>query len=160
MRLCGGTLLQDGAAGAQSLARVVQAALDPLHGGAARWSLRVARRQGPPLLLTVTPYRPPPAVAWLPPCAIIMARDPAAQRLSPVVLSQLFSLTPAEAGVAQELARGQDLDAIAATFAISAHTVKPTAAPVPQDGNAAPGRAGGGAARFSGRHGARHQPFG
>lgn len=124
LRLCGGTLLQDGAAGAQSLARVVQAALDPLHGGAARWSLRVARRQGPPLLLTVMPYRPPPGVAWLPPCAIIMARDPAAQRLSPVVLNQLFGLTQAEAGVAQELARGQALDAIAATFAISAHTVK------------------------------------
>lgn len=123
LRQCGGILMQDGATGARSLARVVQGVLDPLHGGAP-CALRVARRHGPPLLLTVTPYHPPASMPWLAPCAIIMARDPAAQRLSPVLLSQLFGFTPAEAGVAQALARGQALEGIAATLDISTHTVK------------------------------------
>jgi DNA-binding CsgD family transcriptional regulator/PAS domain-containing protein len=123
LRLCGGKLLQDGATGTQSLARAVQGVFDPLRC-AAPMSLQVARRCGPPLLLAVAPYLPPAELPWRQPCAIVMASEPGAQRLSRAVLGQLFGLTPAEAGVAQALAHGEALDGIASALEISLHTVK------------------------------------
>jgi DNA-binding CsgD family transcriptional regulator len=124
LRLDGVTLLQDGAGGAQSLARVVQAALASGPEAPALASLRVARRLGPPLLLTVAPFRPLAGLPWLPACAMVIASDPAAHRLSREVLCQLFGLTAAEAGVAQALAQGAALDDIAVALGISTHTVK------------------------------------
>lgn len=124
LRLQAGVLLQQDCGGALSLARVVRAALDPAHLAAAPQSLCVARRGRQPLLLTVAPFLPPAGLPWLQPCAIVMARDPEAHRLSRSSLAQLFGLTPAEAGVAQALAHGDAPEDIAAALDVSVHTVK------------------------------------
>lgn len=124
LRLQGDKLFQDAASGERSLAQTVCAVLGAPHEASTSHALSVQRRDRPPLLLTVVPFAPPADPAALPACAIVMASDPDHHRLSPQLLMELFSLTPAEAGVAQALARGEALEDIAAALDISLHTVK------------------------------------
>jgi DNA-binding CsgD family transcriptional regulator len=122
LRLHGDKLLQDAAGGDKSLGQTVAAVL--AAPGATAHALSLPRPDRQPLLLTVVPFAPATCPAELPACAIVMASDPDHYRLSPLLLIELFGLTPAEAGVAQALARGAALEDIAAALEISLHTVK------------------------------------
>ncbi|WP_189396461.1 helix-turn-helix transcriptional regulator [Janthinobacterium lividum] len=82
-------------------------------------SLRLARKQQTPLALTVTLL-----AACQPPCALLIARDPAQASTSVPALRQLFDLTQAEALVGKELAQGATIEEIAARSGISVNTVK------------------------------------
>jgi DNA-binding CsgD family transcriptional regulator len=124
LRLHGQKLMQDAGCGGKSLARMVATALDGRHSGDAQQVLSLPRQGRQPLLLTVAPFVPPDSGLPLPPCAIVMAIDPDVYQLSCAVLTQLFDLTPAEAGIARALAHGDALEDIAAALDISLHTVK------------------------------------
>jgi DNA-binding CsgD family transcriptional regulator len=121
LHLQDGRLVQNGSG---SLCRIVHAVLQAEPGAHEPQSLCVEQRCGRPLLLTVSRFLPSAGLAWLQPCAIVMARDPATHRLARSMLQQLFGLTSAEAGVAQALAHGEALEDIAAALEISVHTVK------------------------------------
>ncbi|WP_139842757.1 helix-turn-helix transcriptional regulator [Janthinobacterium sp. GW460W] len=82
-------------------------------------SLRLARKQQTPLALTVTLLGACP-----PPCALLIARDPAQASTSVNALRQLFDLTQAEALVCKALAQGATIEEIAARCGISVNTVK------------------------------------
>ncbi|MGX9729797.1 helix-turn-helix transcriptional regulator [Janthinobacterium aestuarii] len=82
-------------------------------------SLRLMRKQQTPLALTVTLL-----AACQPPCALLIARDPAQASTSVPALRQLFDLTQAEALVGKELAQGATIEEIAARSGISVNTVK------------------------------------
>ncbi|WP_161911773.1 helix-turn-helix transcriptional regulator [Janthinobacterium sp. Ant5-2-1] len=82
-------------------------------------SLRLMRKQQTPLALTITLL-----AACQPPCALLIARDPAQASTSATALRQLFDLTQAEALVGKELAQGATIEEIAARGGISVNTVK------------------------------------
>jgi len=124
LRRHGDKLLQESAGVGKSLARMVHTAVDQVNGEASLQALCLPRRGRQPLLLTVAPFLPLEDLSWQQPCAIVMAGDPEAHRLSREVLRQLFDLTPAEAGVAQALAHGEALEDIAMALDVSLHTVK------------------------------------
>jgi len=124
LRLHGDKLLQNVACGDKSLARMVRVVLEMEPDPDSLQALSLPRNSHQPLLLTVAPFLPPERLPALPPCAIVMASDPETYRVSREVLIQLFDLTPAEAGVAQELAHGAALEDIAAALDVSLHTVK------------------------------------
>lgn len=94
--------------------------------------LRLARKGGAPLILTVAPFQPQEhdgaqqalASSAGRPCALVMARDPLASLPSARAMQQLFDLTPSESLLCQSLARGLSLDEIASAGSISIHTVK------------------------------------
>jgi len=124
LRRYGDKLLQDAGCGERSLARMVRAVLADESAEPCPQALCVLRCHRQPLLLTVAPFLPPRGRPVLSPCAIVMVADPESRRLSRDLLRQLFDLTPAEASVAQALARGEALDDIAAELAVTLATVK------------------------------------
>lgn len=102
-----------------ALMRAVRLVIASMHGAPQCQSLRLPRGQAQALALTVAPFP-----AWRPPCAIVIARDPAQSNMSIPALRQLFDLTQAEALVGKALAQGATIEEIAARGGISVNTVK------------------------------------
>ena len=101
-----------------ALVRAVRLVIDSAGSAPQCQSLRLARKQQTPLALTVTLL-----AACQPPCALLIARDPAQASTSVPALRQLFDLTQAEALVGKELAQGATIEEIAARSGISVNTV-------------------------------------
>lgn len=121
LRLHGGRLQTD-SSDAQALARVVREVAGMGKAGAHALALRRGGRL--PLTLMVMPFQPAGRAPSGLPSAIVLARDPEEMMVSSHALSQLFDLTPAEAGVAQALSTGAALEDIAALHRTSVNTVK------------------------------------
>lgn len=102
-----------------ALVRAVRLVIASAGGAPQCQSLRLARKQQTPLALTVTLLG-----TCQPPCALLIARDPAQASTSVNALRQLFDLTQAEAMVGKALAQGATIEEIAARCGISVNTVK------------------------------------
>jgi DNA-binding CsgD family transcriptional regulator len=99
----------------------------PTDGASPRRFLRLRRARGRPVGVYVSALIPPAVsdVFAHPPAALLVFHDTEQHaRLDPVVVGEMFRLTPAEARVAVRLARGQGVAEIAAETGRSVETVR------------------------------------
>ncbi|HJU29402.1 MAG TPA: helix-turn-helix transcriptional regulator [Candidatus Binataceae bacterium] len=110
------------------LAMLVSGAVATACGreGSAGGTVSIARAEGLPLTVLVAPFRPArDGIGAAAPAAIVLVRDPERPATPGIAaLQQLFGLTPAEATVASQLARGRSIGEIAARHRLSLNTVR------------------------------------
>ncbi len=94
---------------------------DATHAGALELS-GSDRAEAPTLL--ITPYPPQRADATTPAFALVYIRMPSRHVLSTKLLRDLYGLTAAQAAVAERLATGATLEAVAEALDISLHTAR------------------------------------
>ena len=88
-------------------------------------AVRISRKLGQPIHLLLTPVRNLRVEGVIPVCAVAFITDPSQQvRPMPVVLQNLFGLTPAECRIALLLADGRSAKEIAQVVGVAANTMK------------------------------------
>lgn len=97
----------------------------PLQDGEPIGTIAIARPTARPLIVQAAPVARSAADLFQQAKAVLMIKDPDAQRIpGDRLLRQVFGLTAAEAAIALSLARGDDLEAISETRSVTLGTLR------------------------------------
>ena len=128
IRSIDGRLMTSAPSATTRLAMLIRGAVATACGreGSAGGTVSIARAEGLPVTVLVAPFRPArDGIGAAAPAAIVLVRDPERPAAPSIAaLQQLFGLTPAEATVASQLARGRSIGEIAARHRLSLNTVR------------------------------------